>query len=197
MFVEVLVVGIGSLAALAVFFVSLAGVNNASRLAPLAESTVIAGLSLAFAYALGILVDRGADSILASKRRQFRARYFASSATYAEAKKAISSNPDLMARADYARSRMRICRGWVFNSLLLFIAIDFAIMRFPLEGRILMISATTVIGFLLVLGFYVAWRNITLTSYRKLALQARSIVPHLFPQQVTTFTRGDSEGSAL
>lgn len=197
MFVEVLVVGIGSLAGLVVFLGSLAGVKNASHLAPLAESTVVAGLALAFAYALGILVDRGADLVLTSKRRQLRARYFASSATYAEARRAISSNPDLVARADYARARMRICRGWVFNSLLLFVAIDFAIMRFPLEGRILMISATTVIGVLLVLGFYVAWRNITLTSYRKLALQAQPMVPHLFPQQSATVTRDASEGSAL
>ncbi|MFD4794647.1 hypothetical protein [Streptomyces anulatus] len=197
MFVEVLVVGIGSLTALVVFLVALGGAKNASHLAPLAESTVIAGLALAFAYALGILMDRGADSVLTSKRRRLRARYFASSAIYAEARRAISLNPDLVARADYARSRMRICRGWVFNSLLLFVAIDFAIMRFPLEGRILLISATTAIGALLVLGFYVAWRNITLTSYRKLALQAQPMVPHLFPQQAATGTRNESEGSAL
>lgn len=195
MFVEVLVVGIGSLAALVIFLAAIAGPKNTEHLAPLAGSTVVAGLALAFAYALGILVDRGADAFLASTRRRLRGRHFPSNVEYNKARRFIASYPDLVARADYARSRMRICRGWVLNSFFLFVVADFAIIRFTVEHRALLIAVTTVLGGLLTLGFYVAWRNITSTSYKKLAQQAQPDVLDVPAQQGTAVNHGAPDAS--
>lgn len=173
MFIEVLVVGIGSLSALVGFGAALTGYKTAEQVAPVAGSTLGAGVALAVAYALGILVDRCADFLLKSKRRRLRAQYFPSSSGYAAARRLVSKFPDLVARADYARSRMRICRGWIVNGALLFVSADLVLARFPVQNRIVLISAVTVLGLLLTAGFYLAWKDITLTSYMKLHQQAQ------------------------
>lgn len=173
MFVEVLVVGIGSLAAMATFLAAVAGPENVTRLGPVAGSSVVAGLALAFSYALGILVDRGADALLASKRRRIRARYFDSDADYDRARRFISTRPEIVARADYARSRMRICRGWIINSIFLFGSLVFLVGRFSFETHSTLIVVSAVTGGVLAFGFYIGWRNITMTSYAKLAQQAQ------------------------
>lgn len=173
MFVEVLVVGIGSLAALVTFLAAIAGPDNASQISPIMGSSITAGLALAFSYALGILVDRGADGLLAKRRRSIRSVYFTSNSSYSAARQHVSGRPDLAARADYARSRMRICRGWILNSPALFGAAIFLIVRFELKNPTTLIACSAAVGALLTFGFYVAWRNITATSYSKIAQQAQ------------------------
>ncbi|MFI6765550.1 hypothetical protein [Streptomyces sp. NPDC050355] len=173
MFVEVLVVGIGSLTALAIFGAAAAGYRNVKDIAPIFGSTPASGAAIAFSYALGILVDRAADSSLTSARRRLRSQHFTSNAAYDQARRAIVRLPDLVARADYARSRMRICRGWFFNSILLIAATDLALVRFPVQDRLLLISLATTIGILMASGFYAAWKSITVTGYRKLAQQSQ------------------------
>ncbi|GAA1733160.1 MULTISPECIES: hypothetical protein [Streptomyces] len=183
MFVEVLVVGIGFLAGLGVLAAALAGPDNSRHLAPMAGTSLAAGAALAFAYALGIIIDRAADTALAPTRRRLRAQSFPTSAAYAQARLKLAEFPSLMARADYARSRLRICRGWVLNSILLTLAIDLALWRFPVEHRALLLGAATVLGILAVVGFYLSWRAITATGYRKLAAQTAPAATQSVPSQ--------------
>ncbi|MFB7058714.1 hypothetical protein ACFCXT_37025 [Streptomyces vinaceus] len=178
---------------MATFLAAVAGPENLARLGPVAGSSVVAGLALAFSYALGILVDRGADVLLASKRRVIRAQYFDSNADYDRARQFISTRPELVARADYARSRMRICRGWTLNSILLFGALAFLLGRCHFEARSVLIVVSVATGGILGFGFYVAWRNITVTSYAKLAHQAQ-VGSAIAPSQLNT--ESAAEGSA-
>lgn len=181
MFIEVLVVGIGFLSGLAISVTAVAGPNNTAKIAPVAGTTVAAGAALAAAYALGILVDRAADSALAPVRRRMRAASFPAEGAYAQARLALAKEPILAARADYARSRMRICRGWLVNSVLLTIATDAALLRYAVEDRSMLITLTTALGVLAAVGFYLSWRAITNTAYRKLAEQ--TALPTLLPSQ--------------
>ncbi|MFS8202608.1 hypothetical protein ACLVWQ_28465 [Streptomyces sp. CWNU-52B] len=177
MFVEVLVVGIGFLTGLGILAAAIAGPDDSRRLAPAAGTPLAAGAALAFAYALGILIDRAADTALTRPRRRLRARSFSTSAAYAQARLKLAESPALVARADYARSRLRICRGWVLNSILLTLATDLALARYSVEHCALLVATVTVLGVLAAVGFYLSWHTITTTGYRKLALQTTPAAP--------------------
>lgn len=175
MFVEVLVVGIGSLVAMTGLVAATLGHEVMKQAGPVLASTAAAGAGLAFAYALGIVVDRGADYALRASRRRLRRIHFDSNEKYRQARRVVADQPHIMAMADYARSRMRICRGWLANCLFLVIAADLLIWRFPVRDRPVLLIVVTATGLLLACGFYAAWRSITLTGYRKLAQQAAEI----------------------
>ncbi|MFE4687513.1 hypothetical protein ACFRNJ_43215 [Streptomyces sp. NPDC056721] len=171
MFVEVLVVGIGALTAAMLLLTALIGPVTTAKLAPVAGSSAAAGVGLASAYALGILIDRAADAALTPHRRRLRTRFFPSNTAYAQARLRLGDVPVLAARADYARSRMRICRGWTLNTLALTLTADLAMLRYSFEYRSLTLCATTAFGMATAFGFYRAWRALTVTGYRKLAEQ--------------------------
>ncbi|WP_229871931.1 hypothetical protein [Streptomyces longisporoflavus] len=183
MFVEVLVVGIGFLTGLSILTVAVAGPDNIRRLAPVADTPLAAGAALAFAYALGILIDRAADAALTPARRRLRTHSFPTSTAYAQARLKLSELPALTARADYARSRQRICRGWILNSVLLTLATDFALGRYPVEHRAPLLATATALGALSTVGFYLSWRTITATGYRKMALQTAPAATPIMPVQ--------------
>lgn len=171
MFVEVLVVGIGALTAGALLLIALVGPTTTTKLAPAAASSPAAVVGLAAAYALGILIDRAADTALSPHRRRLRTQFFPTNSAYAQARLRLNDFPALAARADYARSRMRICRGWLFNSLALTLAANLTMLRYSFDHRPLIISVVTLLGMLTALGFYRAWRTLTVTGYRKLTEQ--------------------------
>ncbi|MFK4094435.1 MULTISPECIES: hypothetical protein [Streptomyces] len=174
MFIEVLVIGIGSLVALSGVGAAAAGYDMTVKAAPIFNSAPAAAVAIAFSYALGILLDRCADIFLQSKRRSLRSRYFPSDVSYAAARRSISQFPELVARADYARSRMRVCRGWFLNSILLLFSANAVLIRFPVQDRSVLVAFASALGLLMVAGFYVAWSSITLTSYKKLHQQMQS-----------------------
>ncbi|MFJ5105451.1 hypothetical protein [Streptomyces sp. NPDC088554] len=171
MFVEVLVVGIGFLTALGILGAAIAGPHNSRQLTALASTPLAAGSALAFAYALGILIDRVADTVLTPVRRRLRSQSFPTSVAYARARIALAEIPALAVRADYARSRLRICRGWMLDSILLTLATDLALWRYPVEHRPLLLITATVLGTAAAVGFYLSWHTITATGYHKLAVQ--------------------------
>lgn len=192
MFVEVLVIGIGSLAGVVGCVSAAAGYSNMQKFAPVLASAPASGAALAFAYALGIAVDRAADYLLASPRRRLRSRYFLSDAAYDQARRAITDYPHLVAMADYARSRMRVCRGWFLNSALLSIASALLIWRFPVQDRMILLSMCAVVGVLCASGFYAAWRSITATGYRKLAQQTSQNTANVPNQGASDVTAGSA-----
>ncbi|MFI2764885.1 hypothetical protein ACH5A3_39655 [Streptomyces echinatus] len=171
MFIEVLVIGIGALTAAALLLIALIGPATTAKLAPVAGSSGATGVGLATAYALGILLDRAADTILTPYRRRLRTRFFSTNSAYAGARLRLAAFPVLAARADYARSRMRICRGWLFNSLALTMTADLAMLRYSFDHRLLTLYTATALGLVTAFGFFRAWRALTLTGYRKLAEQ--------------------------
>ncbi|MET8223049.1 hypothetical protein [Streptomyces sp. NPDC005301] len=175
MFVEVLVIGIGALTAIVLLLIALIGPTATAKLAPVAGSSAATGVALAAAYALGILIDRAADTVLTPYRRRLRTRFFSSSSDYAKARLRLTDFPVLAARADYARSRMRICRGWLLNSLALIVTADLAMLRYSFDHRLLTLCTTSGFGVLSAYGFYRAWRALTVTGYRKLAEQTATL----------------------
>ncbi|WP_328940899.1 hypothetical protein OG259_03980 [Streptomyces sp. NBC_00250] len=183
MFVEVLVVGIGTLTAAVLLLIALVGPVTASKLAPAVDSSLVAGAALAAAYALGILIDRVADAILTPQRRLLRTQHFPSQNAYAQARLRLVDHPAQAARADYTRSRMRICRGWFLNSMALTLTADLTMLRYSFAHRPLVLCAATLLGAVTAFGFHRAWRSLTETGYRKLAQQAALTTGSAVPSQ--------------
>lgn len=181
MFVEILVVGIGALSAAVLLLIALIGSAATAKLAPAAGSSLVAGVALAAAYAVGILIDRAADTILASQRRRLRDQYFTSPGDYAQARLLLADHPILAARADYARSRMRICRGWILNTIALTLTADLAMLRYSFTYRPLTLCVLTLIGTVTAFGFHRAWYALTNTGYRKLTEQTAHFTDRTSP----------------
>ncbi|MGW2282668.1 hypothetical protein [Streptomyces sp. NPDC001770] len=189
MFVEVLVVGIGFVTGLALLAAAAAGPETAAKAAPVAGSTSATGACLAAAYALGILIDRCADKALTRIRRNLRQASFPAEDTYAQARLILATQPPLVALADYARSRMRICRGWILNTAVLTLAGDLLLLRYDMEHRAVLLALTTILGVGLTAGFYLSWRTITATGYKKLAQQTAALsAASLLPPQQNNMT---------
>ncbi|MDH3735225.1 MAG: hypothetical protein OEU54_16970, partial [Gemmatimonadota bacterium] len=97
---------------------------------------------------------------------RIRARYFDDNDVYHDARRTIVYHAEVMyGLRQYGRSRMRICRGWAVNAVLLII-----------PANIFMIGATTDLGMLFVvngllmatlLGTVFSWRSLAHSEYRK------------------------------
>lgn len=171
MFIEVLVVGIGTLTAGTLLLIALIGPDTTEKAAPAANSSLVAGAALATAYALGVLTDRIADAALMPIDRRLRTAAFSTEASYARARLRLAEIPFLAAQADYARSRTRICRGWALNTAVLTLASVLTLLRYSFDNRPLIIGAIVILGLLIAYGFYRSWHTLTATSYSKLAEQ--------------------------
>lgn len=137
LFIELLIVGIGGAAWVALFVAAIMG----SKLDPAVfkDNPALLGLLTAAAYVLGIVVDRLARGIfmptleVRARRAVFteeRIRRIRELAPFIEADKLTmeieklirAGSEALAAKIDYNRSRLRICRAWVWHFLLLAVA---------------------------------------------------------------------------
>ncbi len=119
LFVEIIVIGVGAFSALALIVT--AALDVPWLLFKDVTAFIFAFPFLALSYVLGIVVDRLADYLHSALSRQAsKSRPFASMAEYHEAHKLIRyySGP-VCQHLEYTRSRMRICRGWSVNCVLL------------------------------------------------------------------------------
>ncbi|MFD3442774.1 hypothetical protein ACFWU3_35395 [Streptomyces sp. NPDC058685] len=179
MFIEVLVVGIGTLTTLTLLLIALIGPVTTAKVVPATDSTLVAGSALAAAYALGVLTDRVADAAFMPIDRRLRTASFPTETAYARARLQLAEIPSLAAQADYARSRTRICRGWALNTTALALTSTLALLRYSFDRRPLIISAIVALGLLIAFGFYRSWHTLTAISYSKLAEQTALPSPTL------------------
>ena len=123
-FAELLVIGLGPFTAL-ILIVMIAldpsGVSSADVFG-FASSLAMIVPALAATYVLGIIVDRIADEIFGLRSKRIRHAYFENDDDYHNARRTIIFHSEPMYRLrQYGRSRMRICRGWAINAVLLLV----------------------------------------------------------------------------
>lgn len=131
-----MIIGIGAVSALGLAVISSLE-PGAIPLATLGMETAATILTLApllaLTYVVGILIDRVADVLFKHMwANRLRGRYFGSDENDTEdegtdayhlARRMVLVGPDRLARLiEYGRSRMRICRGWTINGMLLIVA---------------------------------------------------------------------------
>ncbi|MEM7027970.1 MAG: hypothetical protein AAF629_00150 [Chloroflexota bacterium] len=172
LFVELIVIGTGGFICLMLLVFTLFGYDWMpwhQMGAPL-----ILVFTLAVIYVIGIIQDRFVDHFFQRWDEPLRAKLFPSIADYYEARRYVYSHGQAMILSlfEYRRSRMRICRGWVVNCLILAIlAPIFALTRLPLsfglrEGIAIFCVILFGVG---VRATWVIWYRLVSTDYSRLA----------------------------
>ncbi|HVF86841.1 MAG TPA: hypothetical protein VM866_04595 [Pyrinomonadaceae bacterium] len=178
LFVELIVIGVGALAWVVLLVLSVAGwqwvpiekVFSTGALVPL----------LSIVYVLGIVSDRIADSVFESLwNDKLRRKRFPDVDDYHAARRHILTRSERLSDLlEYGRSRLRICRGWTLNSMLIATSLNvFLWTRLPDSSLTPSLSLFGTIAFLtFAAASWYTWRKLTATEYRKVQEQAAYLI---------------------
>ena len=170
LFVELIVIGIGAVIWIVLGTFSIFGYTWIPNDELVSVSTLIPFLSLV--YIVGIVTDRIADVLFeAIWVPKLQKKYYSSSALARDDRRLIYSSNEFLANLiEYGRSRLRICRGWAFNGVLIMIAANFFIAT-QVSGRDLQnklfIWVNLLVGFVAYFSWY-SWYRLQDTQYRRL-----------------------------
>jgi hypothetical protein len=169
LFVELIVIGIGAAIWIVLGTLSLFGLTWVPK-EILSIPTLIPFLSLV--YIVGIVTDRIADVLFETIwAPRLLKKYYSSSQEARDDRRLIYSHNEYLAKLiEYGRSRLRICRGWAFNAVLIMITADFFIAT-QVSGRDvqtrLFIWVNLLVGFVAYFSWY-SWVQLQDTQYRRL-----------------------------
>lgn len=170
LFVELIVIGVGATCWVAMLVLGIVGVG---WLDPAwVQGYAVLAVLLAVTYLLGIISDRVADYLFDKLfSGPLRARYFRGRREYQDARRLIFSTSDRLADMhDYGRTRIRICRGWAVNAVLIAASLPFLLhCQYPTAPWRHSAAMTGVLGCLL-LSFtcWASWRLLCATEYLKI-----------------------------
>ena len=173
-FAELLVAGLLALVWLALVVLSFTRVTGSDAAAFASQmkdwASLISVFVLGFAYALGIIVDRVADSLFHRVDRGIRRRHLDKKLpSAAEMRLCVMADADKLAGfLDYIRSRQRITRSASLNLLLISLASAVFLTRRSSAG-ILWVSSTAIAALALAALSLFAWERISETYYKRLA----------------------------
>jgi hypothetical protein len=170
LFVELVVIGVGALVWIVLCILALFGYDWI----PFEEVLSIPALVpiLSIIYVLGIVFDRIADTIFEKLWGESLCKvWFKDRQEYQDTRLYVLHRSErLWNLMEYGRSRMRICRGWMLNSILIMIAMNIFVWT-RLQDHPLAINLSAIgtpIILLLVLGSWYAWRQLSITECRKI-----------------------------
>ena len=169
LFVELIVIGIGAVIWIVLGTFSMFGFGWVPK-ELFSVSSLIPFLSLV--YIVGIVTDRIADMLFeAIWVPKLQKKHYPSPSTARDDRRLIyTENPYLANLIEYGRSRLRICRGWAFNAVLILIAANFFIATQVstrgLQNK-LFIWVNLLIGFIAFFSWY-SWLQLQETQYRRL-----------------------------
>jgi hypothetical protein len=173
LFVELVVIGVGTLLALMLTVMSIFGYGWTSW-EKITSSTMLIPL-ISITYLLGIVIDRVADQIYRSWNRKLRLEQFSSNDKYHEARTYVYqfANERIISLFLYGRSRLRISRAWSFNCILLAITIPiFVWTRLSQIANNTKISITifSIVFFGIgAVATCLTWRKLAKNDYKRLA----------------------------
>lgn len=169
LFVELIVIGVGAFLWVVLLLVSILGYDKTATELALTPGGLIFMLSVI--YVLGIITDRLADGLFDILwGRKIRERNIGSLANYYDARRRMSENSRHLADLlEYGRSRLRICRGWAFNSALTVLALNvFLIVAGETVANRTRTDLVGTIGLvLLTVGAWYSWKRIAESEYRR------------------------------
>jgi hypothetical protein len=175
LFVELLVTGFGALIWMSLTVISFFG----WEWIPLSTVLSAEGIAPIFAitYLLGIVTDRVSDVLFEHFfTRSLREKHFPNSHDYHEARLTVITKSDrLAALHEYARSRLRICRGWTLNFCFIAISTNVFIwsQRQSLTSPLLLSVFITLFCVFLTVGCWFTWSRLTATEYIRLKDQCK------------------------
>lgn len=174
LFVELVVIGVGVAAWLTFIILGIFGWEWIKLNNTIVLITAVPALSVV--YVLGIIFDRVSDEIFHKCwGDRLRAKVFKTQKEYFDARRIILTRSERLSDLlEYGRSRLRICRGWAVNCILILLSVVFFVWK-QLPGgadRIIISISSVVLLALMSFGAWFAWRKLTLNEYRKVKEQA-------------------------
>jgi hypothetical protein len=162
--VELVVIGVAALAWVVLLVLSVFGWNWVP-VDKIFSSVALVPL-LSFIYILGIVSDRIADTLFEKCwNNRLRRKYFGSVEEYHAGRRIILTGSERLAELlEYGRSRLRICRGWAFSSILIAITLNmFVWLRVSKAADSSIVWTLSLFGSVACLLFAIAswytWRN--------------------------------------
>ena len=177
LFVELLIIGIGAAIWIVLLLLSVFGISWLPSEALLSVTALIP--ALAVVYVLGIVVDRLCDRLfeLIWRESLFRQYYDNRQAYYDDRRILYLYGAGLAQLLEYGRSRLRICRGWAVNALLIALSLNLFAWTQIANGavRLKVSLGGTLLLLLFAYANWYAWSQLTVTTYRKIQQQAAFI----------------------
>lgn len=179
LFVELVVIGVGVFVWLILLVITVLGYEWLFT----AKDTLLIGSALpvlALIYVLGIIWDRIADTIFhVIWADDLRESYFTDLGNYYNSRRVIiTKSQPLSDLLEYGRSRLRICRGWSLNALMIGVSLNILLWsRFSDHENILILSLTgSFLSLILAVGSWFAWRSLSTVEYRKIKEQSEYLI---------------------
>ncbi|MFN2516555.1 MAG: hypothetical protein ABR556_10125 [Pyrinomonadaceae bacterium] len=174
LFVELVVIGVGALAWVVLLVLSVFGWNWVPTERIFSSVALVPLLSLI--YIFGIVTDRIADALFENWwNEDIRKKTFPNVEDYFVAQRLILTRSERFAKLlEYGRSRLRICRGWALNSMLIAIALNIFIWSRLANSSLtfsLSLFGTTACLLFAIASWY-TWKKLSVTEYRKMKEQA-------------------------
>jgi len=169
LFVELIVIGIGAFIWIVLATFSIFGYKWVPLDQLFSVSAIIPFLSIV--YIVGIVTDRIADVLFdAIWGSRILSKHYADLNLARQDRRLIYSKDEYLANLiEYGRSRLRICRGWAFNALLIIIASNFFISTQISDDYLktkLFVWVNLLIGFIAFFSWY-SWYQLSGTQYRR------------------------------
>lgn len=173
LFVELIVIGLGALAALMLTTMTIFGYEWIPW-DKLTSSTMLIPF-ISVTYLLGIIIDRFADQIYNSWKRELRLKQFRNNDEYHQARTFVYqfANEQIILLFIYGRSRLRISRSWSINCIFLIITIPvfiwFRCSQLSNNTKILITIFSTLVFGAGTLATYLTWNKLAKNDYKRLA----------------------------
>jgi hypothetical protein len=175
LFVELMVIGMGAAGWIGLFVLSFLS-YDATILEKLTKSSVAALPALASVYLLGIVIDRLADGLFNALRVEAkRTRYYAAGHQHFHDRNfVLAKGQEFAKQLEYSRSRQRICRGWVVNSVVLALSLNVFLLRHPevvgTPWKFSAVGTSILLG--LAIGCWLSWEKLYGTELYRIKDQA-------------------------
>ncbi len=180
LFVELIVIGVGATMWVALLVLSVFGYDWV----PFDHLFALPSLLpiLAITYILGIVTDRLADGLFDAIWKSNLAQQFygQDGDDYDDRRYIYLRSERLASLLEYGRSRLRICRGWCLNTLLILVCLDLFILRqvAGTSAKVSILLFSNVALGLLIYGLWFSWRQLTVADYRKVKRQSAWLRDH-------------------
>lgn len=178
LFVELVVIGAG----VSLWLLLLTGGVFGYGWVSLDQALLVASAipALALTYVFGIVWDRISDALFERWwADDLRATFFPDRAAYYEARRLIlTKSPPLSELLEYGRSRLRICRGWTLNAVMIALSLNLLLwLNYRDAAAVGPVSlAGTIASLALAGGSWFAWRSLAQAEYRKIKEQSVHLV---------------------
>lgn len=174
LFVELVVIGVG----VSLWLLLLVGSAFGYAWVALDQALLVASAvpALALTYVFGIVWDRVSDSLFERWwADDLRASFFPERGAYYDARRVIlSKSPPLAELLEYGRSRLRICRGWTLNAVM--VAGSLNLLLWIQYRDVEAVGAISLVGTFASVamagGSWYAWRSLAQAEYRKIKEQS-------------------------